>query len=72
MTSHGKVRLAAELEQRPDRRRDFISLIIVQDVRYVPRWSWEVERVIEVPLDALPADMAPVAREWIDALAGHL
>ena len=73
MVSHGKVRLAAELEQRPDGRRDFVSLIIVEDVRYAPpRWSWEIERMIEASLDALPEDLAPVAREWIDALRGHL
>lgn len=72
MTSHGEVRLAAELQQRPDSRRDFVSLIIVTDVRYAPRWSWEVEQIIEAPLDALPVGMAPVAREWIAALGRHL
>ena len=73
MVSHGRVRLAAELEQRPDSRRDFVSLIIVEDVRYAPpRWSWEVERIIEASLDALPDHIAPVARQWIDALAEHL
>jgi 8-oxo-dGTP pyrophosphatase MutT (NUDIX family) len=72
MVSHGKVSVAAELEQRPDGRRDFVSLIVVEEVRYSPpRWSWEVERIIEAPLDALPDDLAPVAREWIDALRGH-
>ena len=73
MLAHGKVRLAAELEQRPDGRRDLVSLIIVEDVRYLaPRWSWEVERIVEAPLDALPADLAPVARDWIEALCSHL
>jgi len=72
MVSHGTVRRAAELEQRPDSRRDSVSLIIVEDVRYAPRWSWEVERIIEADLDALPDDLAPVAREWIGALAGRL
>src|SRR5207253_6521493 len=44
MTAHGSTRLAAELEQRPDRRRDLVSVVIVEDVAYAPRWSWEVER----------------------------
>jgi hypothetical protein len=66
------VRLSAELEQRPHRRRDLVSLLIVEDVRYRPRWSWEIERVIEVPLDDLPAGVAPVAAEWITALRQHL
>jgi 8-oxo-dGTP pyrophosphatase MutT (NUDIX family) len=72
MISHGAVRLGAELEQRPHRRRDLVSLLIVEDVRYRPRWSWEIERVIEVPLDDLPAGVAPVAAEWIAALRRHL
>lgn len=72
MTSHGRVRLAAELEQRPDKRRDLISVIIVEDVRYRMRWSLEVERTIEVDLDQLPADLAVVARTWIDAVLPSL
>jgi 8-oxo-dGTP pyrophosphatase MutT (NUDIX family) len=72
MTSHGSVQLAAELEQRPDGRRDLVSVMIVKDVRYEPRWSWEVERVTEVDLASLPADLAPVAKEWIDAVIAKL
>ena len=68
MTSHGDVRPAAELEQQPDYRRDLVSLLVVEDVRYTPRWSWEVEQVIEAPLDGLPTDLAPVARAWVDAI----
>jgi 8-oxo-dGTP pyrophosphatase MutT (NUDIX family) len=72
MISHGTVRLGAELEQRPDRRRDLVSLLVVEDVRYRPRWSWEIEQVREFPLNGLPANLAPVAREWIAALREHL
>jgi 8-oxo-dGTP pyrophosphatase MutT (NUDIX family) len=67
MTSHGKAQVAAEIEQRPDARRDLVSVVIVEDVRYSPRWSWEVERVIEADLERLPEDLAPVARAWIEA-----
>lgn len=67
MTSHGRTRLAAELEQRPDARRDLVSVVIVEDVRYRPRWSWEVEKVIEAELDDLPPDLAPVTKAWIEA-----
>ena len=72
MTTHGRVRLASEIEQRPAFKRDLASLLIVEDVRYAPRWSWEVERIIETPLGDLPDDLAPIAREWIDALRGKL
>jgi 8-oxo-dGTP pyrophosphatase MutT (NUDIX family) len=72
MTRHGSVRSAAELEQRPDYRRDRVSLLIVEDVRYTPRWSFEVEQVMEAPLDNLPSDIAPVARAWLDAVIPKL
>lgn len=68
MTSHGAVRLAAELEQRPDSRRDLVAVVVVEDVAYAPRWSLEVERVIEVPTHQLPPEMAPVAQAWIAAV----
>ena len=71
MTGHGRVRLATELEQRPHHRRDLVSLVIVEDVRYRPRWSWEIERVSEAQLDDLPVDLAPIAAEWIAALREH-
>ena len=72
MTSHGTIRAAAELEQRPDHRRDLVSLLIVENVRYTPKWSWEVEQVIEAPLDELPNDIAPIARAWIGAVLAKL
>jgi len=72
MTAHGRVRLAAEFEQRPDARRDLVSVVIVEDVQYAPRWSWEIEQVIEADPGKLPADLAPVARAWIDALFTEL
>jgi 8-oxo-dGTP pyrophosphatase MutT (NUDIX family) len=71
MTSHGRVQLAAELEQRPDFKRDLTSLLVVEDVRYRPRWSWEVERVIEVTPADLPVDLSPPAERWIAALRGR-
>jgi ADP-ribose pyrophosphatase YjhB (NUDIX family) len=72
MTEHGKVRAAAELEQRPDHKRDLVSILIVEDVSYTPRWRWEIERVLEAPLDELPTDIAAVARAWLDAILPRL
>lgn len=68
MISHGEVQLAAELEQRPDRRRDLVSVVVVDDVEYRPRRSLEVERVAAFELHDLPADLAPVAKAWIEAV----
>jgi 8-oxo-dGTP pyrophosphatase MutT (NUDIX family) len=72
MTSHGAVRLAAELDQDTDFKHDLASLLIVEDVRYAPRWSWEVERICEAPLDRPPDELAPVAKAWIAAVSHRL
>src|SRR3954453_6703006 len=50
MTAHGRVRLACELEESTDFKRDLASLLVVEDVRYQPRWSWEVEQVCEADI----------------------
>ena len=73
MTGHGKVQLAAELEERPAFKHDLASLLVVRDVRYRPhRWSWEVEAIIERETDDLPDDMAMIAQVWISALRDKL
>ena len=72
LISHGAIRLAAELEERPDFKRDLASLFLVRDVRYQPRWSWEIEQVIEISLDALPPDLSPRAAAWLEALRNKL
>jgi 8-oxo-dGTP pyrophosphatase MutT (NUDIX family) len=72
MTAHGAVRLACELDDKSDFKRDLASLLVVEDVRYAPRWSWEVERICEVALDDLPTDMSPRALRWIEAVRRHL
>jgi len=73
MIAHGDVIPAAELEQRPDFKRDLASLLIIRDVRYRPhRWSWEIEEIIERPLNELPDDLAPVARNWLSVLRDKL
>lgn len=59
MTAHGEVRLAAELEEQPDFKHDLASLLVVRDVRYQPRWSWEIEEIMETSLDHFPADLSP-------------
>ena len=52
MTSHGTVRLAAELDEPADFKRDLAALLIVEDVRYrPPKWSWEIEDICEATMD---------------------
>jgi len=73
MTSHGTVRLAAELEEPADFKRDLASLLIVEDVRYSPpRWSWEIEDIFEAKMDNLPDNLSPRAARWLKALRNEL
>jgi 8-oxo-dGTP pyrophosphatase MutT (NUDIX family) len=69
MISHGRVRLACELEEQADFKHDLAALLIVEDVRYAPpRWSLEIEQVIEAGLDEIPPDLSPRAAAWIEAI----
>ena len=73
MTGHGDVRLACELEEATDFKRDLASLLIVRDVVYAPpKWSWEIEDVMETALDALPAGLSPRMAEWIAAVKSRI
>lgn len=73
MTAHGRVGLAGELEEGTHFKRGLASLLVVEDVRYMPRrWSWEVERIIEADLHDPPPDLAPIAAGWLKALRGKL
>lgn len=66
MISHGEVRLACELKESPDFKRDTAWIVIVRDVRYSPRsWSWEVEQVREADPEALPPDLSTITARWI-------
>ena len=73
MTGHGRVRLACELEEPTDFKRDLASLLIVEDVRYAPpRWSWEVEDIRESDLGGLPPGVSARTRRWLRALEGRV
>jgi 8-oxo-dGTP pyrophosphatase MutT (NUDIX family) len=73
MTAHGRVRLACELEEAVDFKRDLAAIVIVEGVRYRPRrWSWEVEQVGEFGLDELPSDVSGPTRRWIATLRDSL
>jgi 8-oxo-dGTP pyrophosphatase MutT (NUDIX family) len=72
MTGHGLVQLACELEEAVDFKRDLAALVIVRNVDYQPRWSWEVEAVREAELDALPSDLSPRTARWLETVRSHL
>jgi 8-oxo-dGTP pyrophosphatase MutT (NUDIX family) len=71
MTAHGPVRIG--LADSPDDDGRGSPVLIIEGVRYSPaRWSWEVERIIEAPLDDLPEDIAPITRSWLAELRGRI
>ncbi|WP_294013014.1 NUDIX domain-containing protein [Sphingomonas sp.] len=72
MTSHGSLDLACELEEEVDHKKDWASLFIVRDVQYRPKWSWEVEEVMEADLDSLPSDLSSRMAGWLGALRPKL
>ena len=58
-----------ELEESVDFKRDNCSLVVVRDVEYQPRrWSWEVEKVCDAPLDDLPVNLSPQTRRWLNSV----
>ena len=64
MTAHGKARLALPGSD---------ELLIVERVRYSrPRWSWEVQDVMEAPIDNLPPGLSPIAARWLMAVRPHI
>ena len=69
MQSHGTVTAAADLDLSEARERSVASVFVVRDVAYRPQsWSWEVEQVIEAPLDDLPRDLATPTARWLAAV----
>lgn len=68
LLSHIEPRPVGDFEKVTDFKRDTASVIIVRDVRYRPRWNLEVEEVLEADIDALPADMSPLSRSWIEVV----
>jgi len=73
MTSHGRVRPADELDETVSHKRDPAALFVVEDVTYrPPRWSWEIEQVIEATLDDLPPGLSRPAERWIAAVRDRI
>jgi 8-oxo-dGTP pyrophosphatase MutT (NUDIX family) len=66
MVSHGDVAPVGDISEIVHSKRDTASLVIVRDVRFRPRWSWEIEAVREFDPGHLPADTSPSSRNWIE------
>lgn len=68
LIAFGDVIRLCELHELSDFKRDLATIFLVRDVSYSPpRWSWEIEDVLEANLHELPGDMSPRAARWIEA-----
>jgi 8-oxo-dGTP pyrophosphatase MutT (NUDIX family) len=65
MIAHGEVEPAPLSAGAARESRGTVSLVIVRNVRFRPRWSWEVEQVCEADLDALPDGVSDQTRRWL-------
>ena len=72
MMSCGSLKLACELEEDVHHKKDLASLFIVRDVQYRPKWSWEVEKVMEADMRLLPDDLSLRMMGWIRTLRSSL
>lgn len=69
MTACGEVQRIHDLEESTDFKRDLASLLVLRDVKYrPPKWSWEVEDILETSLNDLPEDLSPRAAKWLRAI----
>jgi 8-oxo-dGTP pyrophosphatase MutT (NUDIX family) len=67
MTGFASMERACDLA--PKRKAELASVLVVRGVEYRrPRWSLEVEDVLEASADDLPADLAPPAERWLGAV----
>lgn len=69
MTTHASVRFLGDLRGRPTFKRDSVALFVVEDVRFAPRWSLEIEAVEAFAPDQLPEGTTPATHrriaEWL-------
>ncbi len=65
LVSHGAVEPVRGFPESMDRKRDTVSLFIVRDVEYRPRWSLEIESITEAGPDRPPANLAAPTRRWL-------
>jgi 8-oxo-dGTP pyrophosphatase MutT (NUDIX family) len=68
MISHGEAKAALDFEECVYSKRGTASLALVRDVRYRPRWSWEVEAICEADPGALPDGTSRTSRAWVESL----
>jgi len=66
MLSYGSIVQLLDEVELVNHRSDASGVFLVRDIIYRPRWTLEVEEIVEADFDALPADTSPRARRWIE------
>jgi ADP-ribose pyrophosphatase YjhB (NUDIX family) len=64
MYGFGSIERIGQFSQRKHFRHDTVTVFLLRDVRYSPRWSLEIEEVREFEVDRLPP-AAKHARRWV-------
>ena len=73
LTGHGAVEEVEAYRSGEDREEgEGGSLFMVRDVAYAPRSNFEVAEVREFDPAALPPDVAPRWRPWLEGQAGRI
>jgi 8-oxo-dGTP pyrophosphatase MutT (NUDIX family) len=67
---HSSMDLFAEYDHAVDFKTDRVSLFVVRDIAYFPRWSFEIAAVAKFALDKLPADVSAATRRRIAEFQG--
>lgn len=62
LTAHRDARFVGTYRHRPNRKRDTVSVFVVRDVAFDPPRSLEIEAVMCVDCDALPATLGAPSR----------
>jgi 8-oxo-dGTP pyrophosphatase MutT (NUDIX family) len=70
LRSHGAIRSLGSFVYHPDHRRAAVTSFLVEDVRYRPGWSLEIEEVGEFDPSSLPRGTTAIARRRLAELHG--
>jgi 8-oxo-dGTP pyrophosphatase MutT (NUDIX family) len=69
LTAHSALAHIEDFSHRPDFRRGWGGLYLVEGLEYAPRQSLEIEATGAFALDALPEDTSPLTRAKLIAFA---
>lgn len=72
LTAFDHVDLLGEVDHRPDFKHDRLSVFLMTGVHHTAKPSLEIEKIDCFAPGALPDDISPAARRWIEQAAPRL